>query len=83
MKINIEDKSRLRKLKKSEAETSVSGSEYAHRMQEYYEKTTAPVAELFSWAKPKVEAIQKDTEDDPIAALLRSNVKVFESHKQS
>jgi hypothetical protein len=42
-------------------------------------------SDLFGWAKkPIVQAVSKDAEDeDPIAALLRSNVKVFEKNSAS
>jgi len=35
--VNIEDKSRLRKLKKEEGETHISGADYAQRLQAYYQ----------------------------------------------
>ena len=59
IKVNIEDKSRLRKLKREEGETQITGGEYAQRLQDYYEKqqqhtaTTAGggAGDLFGWAK--------------------------------
>lgn len=38
LKVHIEDISRLRKLKKTEAETHITGDQYAQRLQEQYEK---------------------------------------------
>jgi hypothetical protein len=66
IKVNIEDKSRLRKLKREEGETQITGGEYAQRLQEYYEKQTAASGEagdggdLFGWAKkPPASLISK------------------------
>lgn len=51
LRVNIEDSSRLRKLKKEEGETHVSGETYMKRLQEHYTTTTA-AGDLFAWAKP-------------------------------
>ena len=65
IKVNIEDKSRLRKLKREEGETQITGGEYAQRLQEYYEKQTASGeagdgGDLFGWAKkPPASVISK------------------------
>ena len=67
IKVNIEDRSRLRKLKREEGETQITGGEYAQRLQEYYEKQTAAASgeaagdgDLFGWAKkPPTSAISK------------------------
>jgi hypothetical protein len=63
IKVNIEDKSRLRKLKREEGETQITGGEYAQRLQEFYEKQTATGdagGDLFGWAKkPAASALSK------------------------
>ena len=83
--MNIEDKSRLRKLKKEEGESHISGGEYAQRLQDYYEKqTNAEGGDLFGWAKKPIAPVSSVEEDeDPIAALLRSNARVFERNSSS
>lgn len=82
LNVNIEDSSRLRKLKNEEAETHISGEQYTQRLQKYYEKATGQDHEndLFSWAKPVVKQFHMETEpedEDPISKLLKSNTKVF------
>ena len=76
--MNIEDSSRLRKLKKEEGETHVSGETYMKRLQEHYTTTTA-AGDLFAWAKP--QQVQQDAveseDEDPITKLLKSNTKAF------
>ena len=64
IKVNIEDKSRLRKLKREEGETQITGGEYAQRLQEFYEKQQIPsgdaAGDLFGWAKrPAASALSK------------------------
>ena len=85
MQVRIEDASRLRKLKKEEAETQISGKQYAERLQEYYEKNVAggedrEDGDLFSWAKQKPAQLknQEEEDEDPIAKLLKSNARVFD-----
>lgn len=53
LQVRIEDSSRLRKLKKEEAETQISGGQYEKRLQEHYEKMVGENNEndIFSWAK--------------------------------
>jgi len=38
LQVRIEDSSRLRKLKKDEAEEEITGGQYAQRLQEYYQQ---------------------------------------------
>ena len=38
LQVRIEDTSRLRKLKKEEAEEEITGGQYAQRLQEYYQQ---------------------------------------------
>lgn len=80
MKINIAETSRLRKLKKTEDEDNIKGTEYASRLKEQYNKMIGQ-NDLFGWAAPKAneEEIQPAAEisDDPILALLQSNTSVF------
>ena len=64
IKVNIEDKSRLRKLKREEGETQITGGEYAQRLQEFYEKQQTSsgdaAGDLFGWAKrPAASALSK------------------------
>ena len=64
IKVNIEDRSRLRKMKREESETQITGGKYAQRLQEYYEKHTASGnaggGDLYRWAtKPPASAISK------------------------
>lgn len=64
LKVNIEDSSRLRKLKKLEAESHITGEQYAKRLQEHYEKTHGQQdddqdTDLFSWAKKPLINKQK------------------------
>ena len=40
LSVRIEDSSRLRKLKKEEAEQEITGEQYAQRLQEYYNGQT-------------------------------------------
>lgn len=82
LQVNIEDMSRLRKLKREEGETHVSGQVYAQRLQEQYTKTsTEGAADLFAWAKPMIHKMSTDDEEpeeeDPITKLLKSNTSVF------
>lgn len=83
--VNIEDKSRLRKLKQTEDEKQIKGSEYAERLQEQYSKIVGGT-ELFSWANlPKESAstgIADEEDDDPISKLLKSNTSVFNKKDQ-
>ena len=51
VEIDIESKSRLRKLKQTEAESSVTGGEYQERLQQFYEEKVNGHA-MFDWAKP-------------------------------
>ena len=51
VQIDIDSKSRLRKLKATEAETTVSGTEYQQRLQAFYEEKINGHA-MFDWAKP-------------------------------
>lgn len=78
LQVNIENQSRLRKLKKEEGETHVSGETYMKRLQEHYSATTG-AGDLFAWAKPQAaeKADESEEDEDPIAKLLKSNTKAF------
>lgn len=81
LQVDIESKSRLRKLKQTEDEKEVDGGEYTKRLQEAYLKIQGEHS-MFSWAKqPEKEAVSdNDGEDsDPIGDLLKSNTSVFGS----
>ncbi|CDW85091.1 u3 small nucleolar rna-associated protein 18 homolog [Stylonychia lemnae] len=81
--VNIEDKSRLRKLKQTESEKQIKGNEYAERLQDQYSKMTGG-SELFSWAALPTQdgnvlsVAQDDEDDDPITKLLKSNANVYQ-----
>ena len=84
IKVSIEDKSRLRKLKTKEDETHIRGNEYAKRLEDQYSKIIEG-NELFGWAAlPQQrsmiveEAVEEDL--DPIAQLLKSNTSIFRKH---
>ncbi|TNV73453.1 hypothetical protein FGO68_gene12597 [Halteria grandinella] len=83
LQVNIEDRSRLRKLKKEEGETLVTGDIYMKRLQDHY-NTTSGAADLFAWAKPQPPKPSHHSEnideEDPITQLLKSNTSVFSSH---
>lgn len=85
MKINIAETSRLRKLKKSEAEDKIQGTEYVSRLKEQYNKLLGD-NDLFNWAAPKQPSEQPNAagasaNDDPILALLQSNTSVFSKNE--
>jgi hypothetical protein len=52
LQVNIEDSSRLRKLKKEEGETHVTGDIYMRRLQDHYNTNASGAADLYAWAKP-------------------------------
>lgn len=62
LKVSIDDVSRLRKLKKTEDEAVIGGSEYATRLKEHFVKMQGEHA-MFDWAKPKEERSRKIFED--------------------
>ena len=85
MKINIAETSRLRKLKKSEAEDKIQGTEYVSRLKEQYNKLLGD-NDLFNWAAPKPPSEQPNAagasaNDDLIMALLQSNTSVFSKNE--
>lgn len=73
--VDIENRSRLRKLKKEENEKELLGDEYTKRLQEQYLKIQGE-HQMFQWAKPKEER-SEDEDSDPIGDLLKSNTSVF------
>ena len=82
--MRLEDTSRLRKLKKEEAEQEITGKQYAERLQDFYSAQLVENQDndIFSWAKPKPAVLAaKEVDLDPISLLLKSNARVFE--KQS
>ena len=84
LQVRLEDTSRLRKLKKEEAEQQITGQQYAERLQDYYSAQLVENQDndIFSWAKPKPAiSAAKEADLDPISLLLKSNARVFE--KQS
>lgn len=58
LKVSIDDVSRLRKLKKTEDEAVIGGTEYATRLKEHFVKMQGEHA-MFDWAKPKEERNRK------------------------
>lgn len=78
--IVINEQSRLRKLMKTEAETEISGQDYAKRLQEYHAAVHSS-ASLFQWAKTETSTTKKE-EDDPISKLLHSNTSIFDKSDQ-
>lgn len=77
LQVRLEDTSRLRKLKKVEAEQQISGQQYAERLQDFYTKQVVD-SDIFSWAKPKQQSVLQQEELDPISQLLKSNTSVFD-----
>ena len=85
IKVDIESVSRLRKLKKTEEEKEVQGTDYTQRLQDHYQKqlTQSNTHQLFQWAESNADQNNKQTEDDsgseedPIGNLLKSNKAVF------
>lgn len=73
--VDIENRSRLRKLKKEENEKELLGDEYTKRLQEQYLKIQGE-HRMFQWAKLKEER-SEDEDSDPIGDLLKSNTSVF------
>lgn len=79
--VDIEHKSRLRKLKASEEETEVKGDEYSKRLQETYIKMQGQHS-MFEWAKQTPHEESDPEDSDPIGDLLKSNTSVF-GHKNT
>ena len=52
LQVNINEKSRSRKLMKTEEEKEIAGSDYAKRLQDYYASVQNDSA-IFGWAKRK------------------------------
>ena len=77
LKVNINDVSRLRKLKTSEAETKIKGDQYQQRLKAQYNSIVGST-DLFNWAQAGSETTEDTTrkvssigsEVDPITALL-------------
>jgi succinate dehydrogenase flavin-adding protein (antitoxin of CptAB toxin-antitoxin module) len=55
LQVRLEDTSRLRKLKKEEAEQHITGQQYAERLQHFYSAQLLDNQDndIFSWANPK------------------------------
>ena len=84
LQVDIDSKSRLRKLKATEAETSVDGAEYQRRLQETYTKLHSAHS-MFQWAqqaKDDSDAAEDSSDEDAIGTLLKSNTSVFGSRTQ-
>ena len=86
--IDIDSKSRTRKMKATEEETEVKGEEYTKRLQEFYNSKLQGQHSMFDWAHQEKEQPsddddqQEDSSIDPIANLLKSNTNVFEDKRQ-
>lgn len=76
--VDIDSKSRLRKLKQTEAEKVVDGDEYSKRLQEQYLKIQGEHS-MFEWARQPsvINKNEDDSEEDPIADLLKTNTSIF------
>ena len=71
LKVSIDDVSRLRKLKKTEDEQVIEGSDYATRLKEHYVTKMQGEHSMFDWARSKDSApgrkgtaVDSDDEDD-------------------
>ena len=85
--VDIDSKSRLRKLKRTEAETNVDGAEYTRRLQETYAKLQSAHS-MFQWANTQQargdesDAAEASSDEDAIGNLLKSNTSVLGSRTQ-
>lgn len=60
IQVNINKESRLRKLKATEEESTITGEEFAKRLKSQHEAIVGGT-ELFNWAQPVLESTADDT----------------------
>lgn len=77
IKINLNSKNHLKKLKKDLQETEISAGEYQKRIREQY-KTMNEYSELFKWAE---QGEEKEEEKGDIDNLLSTNINIVNEKK--
>lgn len=81
--MDISAVARLRKLRKNDEETTISGKEYQNRLQEFYNNKLYQ-NEFFRWGKQSnnQEYTQEETQFS-LPDLINTDYQYFESHKNN
>jgi len=79
VEMDISSVARLRKLRKNQEETVITGEEYQDRLKEYY-NNSIKTSHFYDWTSKKVEVA--DTQGESyLDSLLKTNTSILESNK--
>lgn len=73
VKVNLNKKNHLKKLKKDNKETEITAGEYQERIRDYYKKIVSS-SEIYKWAEESTES----TQTNDLEALLQTNKAITE-----
>lgn len=87
IKINLNKKNNLKKLKKNNEDNVITGSEFQERLREQFNKVNDKV-DIFKWAFEKDEDLKQNSTNDQysndgISSLLKTNKTIIDPHAQT